>query len=586
MPVDREKLSCLKERYDKAIQLMEEDSKSDPESDPFRSHYAARDILLEIRGYLEKLLARDDNDDETVLIYKSLLGFIYKNLGQLYIFVEEITTGRKYLQDSIVLLEDYHANPEAIIPLVGSLNQLGILQANQGETADAKETLQRAEKIYVDFNESPSGEPLTTINDLFATKEEIQAGAGRLMLEKTHTITLYYLAQVMCTLGEADTSRNYCHSTLKRQLHFKDYDAIDWALNAATLSQCFLTPEGLTHARHHLAAATYIMDRFEGQMFKPEMSEDEKAAQLETFQHRYADVDRCWVKYALFILSHSKDRLMEEEKDDSGVAEITKKVPPLSISTAAEDMIFPLDLSIYETKITDQPVLMFEDAKEVYLFAMRHINHAKEYYKADSLASEYAKIVMDMSSMLKYLAFFEENEDDRCKLHKKQADHLEDLVNLLNPTYYLVICREVWYELGITYMTMLDIKLDKLKATDRPSPHALNKVNTLCDKGIRNFSKFYESFPKIDETADEEMQLILYAYFHLGRLYYKKITPDRRMQYTNLDNSLKYYNLFISGCDKRDALTKGMKGEIGCCREMVRLLPMKLAQINAQINSS
>ncbi|XP_055708877.1 KIF-binding protein [Phlebotomus papatasi] len=583
MPVDKEKLSELKERYDKSIRLMEEDSKSDPETEPFRSHYAARDILLEIKAKLEKLLASvEESDVETKLIYKSLLGFIYKNLGQLYIYVEEITTGRKYLQDCILLLEDFHTNPEAVIPLMGSLNQLGILQANQSETKDAKDTLLRAEKVYLDFNASESAEPLTTINDLLATNLENESGAGRLLLEKTYTLTLYYLAQVVCTLGEGDASRRYCHNTLKRQLEFKDYEPIDWALNAATLSQCFLNPDTLTHARHHLAAATYMMDGFEGRMLKPEMSEEEKAAQLETFKHRYADVNRCWVKYGLYILSHSKERLMDD-KDDGGENE--KKMKSLTLKDE-DAMTFSLDLSIYETKITDQPVLMFEDAKEVYHFVIGHINQAKTYYTAETLASEYAKIVMDLSSMLKYLAFFEENEDDQCKLHKKQADHLEDLVTLLNPTYYLVICREVWYELGITYMTMLDIKLDKLKHNERPSPHALNKVNTLCDKGIKNFGKFIDSFPKIDETtSDEEMQLILYAYFHLGRLYYKKITPDRRMQFVHLENSLKFYNLFLTGCDKRETITKGMKGEIGCCREMVSLLPLKLAQINVSLNS-
>ncbi|XP_059619337.1 KIF-binding protein [Phlebotomus argentipes] len=585
MPVDKEKLQELKGRYDKAVALMEKESKSDPETDPFRSHYAARDILLEIRAGLEKLvIGTEEADGETRLIYRFLLGIIYKTLGQLYIFVEESGSARKYLQDCILSLEDVQTHPDAVIPLVGALNQLGILQANQNEPKEARETLLRAEKIYNDYNATESAEPLTTINDLFATKEEIESGAGRLLLEKTHTLTLYYLAQVVCTLGETDNSRTYCHNTLKRQLQFNDYEHIDWALNAVTLSQCFLTPDGLTHARHHLAAATFMMDKFEAVMLKPEMTEEEKAAQLETLRHRNADVSRCWVKYALYILTHSKERLMEDKEEDEKSDE-EKRMKSLKLND--DGMTFALDLSLYETKITDQPVLMFEDAKEVYLFALGHINRAKDYYRADTLASEYAKVIMDLSSMLKYLAFFEENEDDQCKLHKKQADHLEDLVAQLNPTYYLVICREVWYELGITYMTMLDIKLDKLKHNDRPSPHALNKVNTLCDKGIKNFDKFRESFPKIDDTTpDEDMQLILYAYFHLGRLYYKKITPDKRMQFVNLENSLKFYNLFLTGCDRREALTKGMKGEIGCCREMVRLLPLKLAQINIAIGSS
>lgn len=42
------------------------------------------------------------------------------------------------------------------------------------------------------------------------------------------------------------------------------------------------------------------------------MTDDEKKAAEESFNHRLADVNRCWVKYALNLMSDSRDRLLRD----------------------------------------------------------------------------------------------------------------------------------------------------------------------------------------------------------------------------------------------------------------------------------
>jgi KIF-binding protein len=79
-------------------------------------------------------------------------------------------------------------------------------------------------------------------SDLFAATDKQDDGDNK--LEKTHTLTLYYMAQVYGTLGQTLKSALYCHNTLQRQLESKEFDSIDWALNAATLSQFFATHNG------------------------------------------------------------------------------------------------------------------------------------------------------------------------------------------------------------------------------------------------------------------------------------------------------------------------------------------------------
>lgn len=50
-------------------------------------------------------------------------------------------------------------------------------------------------------------------------------------------------------------------------------------------------------------------------MLTPGMTDDEKKAADENFNHRLADVNRCWVKYALNLMSDSRDRLIQDSEE-------------------------------------------------------------------------------------------------------------------------------------------------------------------------------------------------------------------------------------------------------------------------------
>lgn len=68
----------------------------------------------------------------------------------------------------------------------------------------------------------------------------------------------------------------------------------------------------LIQARHHLAAATQVLLEHQNNLLKPGMTDDEKKAAEDNFNHRLADCNRCWVKYALNLMSDSRDRLLRD----------------------------------------------------------------------------------------------------------------------------------------------------------------------------------------------------------------------------------------------------------------------------------
>lgn len=241
MTLTKEFLIDLKEKYEKTEVLVLEKSKSDPETDPFKSHYEARNILLELSEAIKEQIktSNEQQSPEDFETLRNILAHITVDLGKVYNFTEELSTGEKFLNEALELLKDREIQSATICAVLSALNESGILWMNRGETEKARDLLTKAEHFYKSFKESDL-EPLS-IHDIFNNNAQSEYANGTKLLEKINVLTLFYLAQVFGSLGDLEKSAIYCHTTLKKQLLLGDFESIDWALNAATLSQYFCT---------------------------------------------------------------------------------------------------------------------------------------------------------------------------------------------------------------------------------------------------------------------------------------------------------------------------------------------------------
>ncbi|CRK96120.1 CLUMA_CG009550, isoform A [Clunio marinus] len=573
MTILKEKLSDFKEKFEQAQKLVDE-CKVDT-LEPYKNHYKSKEILIDLEVKLEKTIEQTENEQD-LLVFRAILGYVQKDIGKICSFVEETNQAKIYLNKSLELLEGNKNEPEIIICYVDTLNQLGILWSKLQDNEKSLEYLLKSEKAANSFKKF--GKQPLTIFDIFGTSDEIEKGKGKECLEKNLTLTFFYLAQVYGAVSNLEASGLYCHLTLKRQLELEDYEPVEWALNAATLSQFYFAKNMLKQSRHLLAAANYMMGKYSDELEQKEMSEDQRAAAMENFKHRSADVDLCFAKYCIYILTTSIERLMQEKEESH------KETDPIQFQINENCEKFNLDLSLYEREVVDDFVLTFEDAKEVFLAAQSYLNKAKEYYSLENEASQHARIVQDYAHIFKHLAFFEDEPGVQSKLHKRRADQLEEVLTQLNPTYYMNICRELMFELGLTYSDMLDIKCDLLKFNE-VQPTALSKINTLCHKAINKFKEFENTYrdKKTGEIPDnldvDELQVVACANFNLGRLYYKIITPDKKMQLENTSSSYKHYKTFIDYCEKHQTIAERMKGEYGVTKNMCELLPLKIKKL-------
>lgn len=242
-------MASVEDQYQKAWQLCQGESHNDPDSEPYKSKYAAREIFEELKSRLSKQLDEDDVDDESssfseegvdgVGLTRARMAAVVYHLGVIAVETEEFSTGEEYLNNALIIIGDEAGisagvssaeveeaqvvtaallgdsdsvlssssktasiSPTAISPSTIALtischNQLGILWSNRGLYSAARHHLDRADALYNEYQLKSAKLP-RTIHSLFSASSEKAAEdkTGVAALEKLHTLTYYYLAQV------------------------------------------------------------------------------------------------------------------------------------------------------------------------------------------------------------------------------------------------------------------------------------------------------------------------------------------------------------------------------------------------------
>ena len=81
-------------------------------------------------------------------------------------------------------------------------------------------------------------------------------------------------------------------------------------------------------------------------------------------------------------------------------------------------------------------------------------------------------------------------------------------------------------------------------------------------------------------VGDERPTLV--AWFCIARLYYKMVKPDQHEAIDCMRKTLLYYNKVVEACEKHSMYCELMTAELPVCREMVKLLPMKISKMMAR----
>ncbi|KAI8785085.1 KIF1-binding protein [Biomphalaria glabrata] len=584
------------ELYKNAKFLSDDESKNDPEDEPFRSKYKAREIYKDICNKIKDKLNGSSVANKTLL---TSLICLEQAIGLNYMDTEELAEGEDCLMSCLKRIEEYGLK-DAVSLHMNILNYLGILWSERRDLEKSLGFLQQAENLYSNYKKEIGDAPLAYIEFLedFEGDDNEKAHQRCQSFENIHTHTLYYLAQVYAKLEKNSLSARYCHLTLQRQLQAGDYNPVDWGLNAATLSQYYLTAEKYTEARHCLASGSFIFQS--SKKSADQLSEQDLEAQCQ----READIERCWIKYGLGLLEASRDKMLGELEDNDnenteGPSSVIsrsdhnadKQVADDIMSESSSDKVFQefqLELTAYEERITDKLIRTFDEARKIFLFVVDKIKNAQMFYNLESHASDAVQIIQDHSRAFKLLAFFELDMNRQCRMHKRRIDMLSELLRELNPQHYLLVCRQIIYELAETYSEMVDLKVTLIEMErTRATPYSTNKINKLVQQSIDQYQAYIDSLKGgkselPSEFPEGDVRPALVAFFCMGRLYSKFLEPLVPERLAKLTKSLECYKFVTNYCEANPSAKELIPNELGLCKEMVSLLPVKMAKLLEQ----
>lgn len=148
-------------KYTEATRLSTVDSKDDPETEPYKSKYAAREILLELKKKLESFNT-DQNNLGGEARLTSLKSVVEYDLAVNYIDTEEKGAGECYLNALKEKLEDLRLEPEFCSLVMKCYQQLGILWNGRGEFEKSLHYLNEAEKLYEEYRKTSKTTPFDT----------------------------------------------------------------------------------------------------------------------------------------------------------------------------------------------------------------------------------------------------------------------------------------------------------------------------------------------------------------------------------------------------------------------------------------
>ncbi|KAG7482523.1 KIF1-binding protein [Solea senegalensis] len=630
--INSDEWRAICDKFTNAQNLTEVESRNDPENEPFRSKYKARELLREIYsslkcfnagegdeesreestvqrppvepvdGQREDECGQDVSGDSAAGLRAAKLGAVEYYLGVNHVDTEELSAGQEHLMNCMKLLERCSVSSENVSLFIHVRNQLGILWASRDETETAQGFLETAEAIYQRYTKE-DGTPPTDMTEYFTTEENLLTHQERnKRFELAYTHTMYYLAQIYKNLGQNERAATYCHSTLQRQLQLNQFSPMEWALNAATLSQYYITKGQFMLGRHCLSAATVISGLAGDVPSEAAAQESEtESERREKLRQQRAEIARCWIKYCLNLLQDAKkvlednigeldtDRQEELKRARRREEEEEEKGRKNALLFGSEDTFD--SIASVEEKVQCLFPLDFTEARAVFLVGQNNVTQAKEYFVMDGYVTDHIEILQDHSTLFRSLAFFEEDLERRCKMHKRRVDMLEPICQDLNSQYYLMIRRQMMFELAETYSEMMDLKLTLAnRQADAQSldSHTIKKFNHLCSASVKYFQMFLDSLRspegKIPEHLEEEvLRPALVARFRVGRLHSRLISSSPSAQLENLNNSLENYKYVVDYCEAHPEASATVETELELSKEMVGLLPLKINRLKARM---
>jgi tetratricopeptide (TPR) repeat protein len=527
--------------------LMTEDA--DP-AKPYEYKYQARALIEALR---DNPLLNEESDSSVVA--RAILEYL---LGVNHFETEEITRSGTHYAKAFELITK--VSPEMqfrhLTTLQDLLNALGIHKCNQDDVDTGLKFFDKAVALYDLANKAGLKQCTSSFQDFLNCRDPqftfiIDGGLNGRKVEQNYTLTLFYLAQAHSKQGRKDEAAWYCVLTMSRQVASGDFQVKDWAVNAINMAEYYSDLQMFSQAYYMLAAALSLVPQ--GRKMK-----------LRNTLHM--QLGRCLLGLMEYSVTSTREGLPEPE----AVKQQKITFPCLPVEW--------VELSLpYEV----------EAAKDLFRRANAYLKEALEFFVIDGYVTEHVEMKRDLCRLYKFLSVFEPDNKRLLAMTNRRLELLEGYTQELNSTAYPQLWQHLKTEVSSIFIDLYELKSQSGRTTQK----AFEQANACAMKSIVHqgeLLEFIQKYEMTQETAKDIVQSSLNLMFGVARTYSRLETLKPKQKVEFLSQSFLWYERLS------DYLKKVQNdGFAGClpdfeeqkriCAEMVSLLPMRIAQVNAGV---
>ena len=574
----------------------------DPSPAPFQSKYAADKSLESLESTLhdDRVVEIAGSDDAIVEALLDLRARLRYRRGVIAVDTEDPVKGETLLDDAVAWLGGRLEVPECVHAFLDSCNHLAIIWTDRSEPTKALPHLEKAMAAYEDIDPK----------DVHAKTPDI---------EQAFTKTIFYLAQVYGNLGRDEESANMCAACLRRQCETKESEGgigrggkasvspEEWAQNAAQLSGFYAARACWATARHCVAAAEKVFTmavpdwrQAHGPFDSKSSSQKPDLSVVKTIDESPADiganVQLAWGKLHLMRLTAAKELFLSKGEVERGIGGEAKKT-----AASGDDnrliVEFPklrLDdgTSTSASKAAKSVGIVSEGPGEgwvprdvagvriVFNQAAPRYRAALSRYVLDGFVTEHCDVVLDVSSLHKCLAFFEDGNPRRYNsIQRRRVTRVESVAKELSFDKYPGLYKALWFEYAEAHRAVLEGKITR----NRP-PLSLGEAARCATRGYSAYIDTFKDQVGPNHTAPrrihdkEEERTYVTARFIRARTASKQ-HGQFGSEAGALGVALVDYEFVPAYCEAHGL--EGMEQESGLCAQMCQLLPSKIVHLRS-----
>ncbi|CAH1117805.1 unnamed protein product [Phaedon cochleariae] len=442
-----------------------------------------------VASKLEEILTKLKTESSDYFLVLSMVGSILYEKSKMSLNTNNFEKSKEYLDKALGLIKGHMDNPQISFLYMRIINYLSFVHTRMGDLDSAKSHLESI--VLSELKCEPN---VYSTEDLF-TRMKNEKNLDKTKVEKLMINNMQMLGWIYGKQGQGDLYADIIHKSLQKEMDLDDTDPIMWATRCYRLASLFLSQDKWENARYHLTAAQTVLDPLEVGM----------TPNILLFKTQ-AEMARVWVNYGLQLFSISKKSILQKMWEDS--EEIKKPDVPVSTKPSYEFV----GVEVKVPSIPAKEIENIQEARELFTHTHKWLKRARLFYTLRDYPLQYVNIILELSELYRYLAFYEKDLDSQYDVHKKRYETLETLSTILRevrPSCYQAVCVEIIREIMEVQIELMNLNLKRLYSpsddADLDEDELQKRINTVAhiNAKIDHLCNVDHSKTAVDLTGNE-----------------------------------------------------------------------------------